>query len=260
MSGRIMEGSPQTEPFIILFNDSVIAELPARGVSGKFDYLFVFSSKEEKIIEICFPAYSKGLIQSLKLEEDADIKPLRTKGILFSLGNSITQEGGRYEGYTDIVARGLNLDLHNAGIGGHIFQSESLPFSYVNNPSLITVAYGTNDWNRGAPAENARSFLVHLTALYPGIRIVMLEPLHRYRPLDEEGKLAKNRNEQSLMDFREELRNVVKDFPNVKLINYQDLITDDPSLFPDGVHPSSEGQLIYGNNLLEIIQKDMPDN
>ena len=260
LSGKIIEGSPQTEPFIIICNDSVIAELPVRGTSGTFDQLFVFTEKEEKIIEICFPAYSKGSIRSLKLDQDADIKPLKSKGTLVSHGNSITQEGGRYEGYTDIIARGLNLDLHNAGIGGHIFQPESLPFAYVNNPSLITVAYGTNDWNRGATAENARPFLEHITAIYPAIPIVMLEPIHRYRPLDEQGKLATNRNGQSLMDYREALRNLVKGFPNVKLINYHDILPDDPSLFPDGVHPSSEGQVVFGKNLLEIIQKDMPDN
>ena len=159
-------------------------------------------------------------------------------------------------GYADIVARGLNLDLHEAGIGGHIFDAESLPFAYIEKPSLITLAYGTNDWSGGRPLDNARIFLDRITSLYPSTPIYLLEPIRRYRPLTEDGKkLANNKAGISLMDYRHGLRRIAKKYPTVKVIKYKKLMPDEPSLFADGVHPTGMGQIVYGNNLLRVLRK-----
>jgi lysophospholipase L1-like esterase len=255
LAGNIGENTPQTEPFIILCNDSVISELPERGVSGSFERDFLFPDGGERTFEICFPAYSIGTIRNIQIDKDASLVPVKRRGVMFAMGNSITQTGGRYKGYTDIVARGLDLDLHEAGVGGHIFEAESLPFAYVENPALITVAYGTNDWNGGRPVENARIFLEKLTLLYPEAPVILLEPIRRYKPVDDKGKLAKNKEGEEINEYRRKLRKIVKDFDSVKVIAYKKLMPGNPELFSDGVHPTEEGHAIFGNNLLQIIKK-----
>ncbi len=258
IAGSIKENSPQTEPFIILCNDSMLAEFPARGVAGDFEQKFRLPGEGEKNIEICFPAYSKGSIRKLSIERNSSLIPLKRTGLYFAMGNSITQQGGRYLGYADIVARGLDLDLHEAGVGGHIFDAESIPFVYIENPTLITLAYGTNDWNGARPLENASLFLDKITSFYPSTPIFMLEPIRRYVPLTEDGKkLAKNKEGVSFSDYRKELRSIAKNYPGVKVINYKKLMPDDPSLFADGVHPTGTGHIIFGNNLLRILKKKL---
>ena len=255
VSGNIKEKSPQTEPFILLCNDSVLAELPLRGTSGDFEQKFIFQGNQEKIIEICFPAYCAGTIRKLMTEENATVVPLKRKGIYYAMGNSITQQGGRYKGYADIVARGLDLGLHDAGVGGHIFEAGSLPFAYVDNPDLITIAYGTNDWSGSRPVENARSFLDRLTSLYPETPVYLLEPLRRYVPLSETGKLARNKSGYSLQYYRRKYRRIAREFPTVTVISYKKLMPDEPELFADGVHPSDKGHELYGKNLLRLLLK-----
>ena len=260
LTGKILADSPQTEPFVILLNDSIFAVIPEKGSAGEFEQILKIPGESENKIEICFPSYSKALIKNLQIDGNTSFRPLEKKGVLFAMGNSITQQGGRYMGYTDIVARGLNLDLHNAGVGGHIFEAESITFAYVENPSIITLAYGTNDWNGSRPADNARIFLDKITSLYPSTPIIMLEPIRRYRPVSKnKNKLAKNKDGVSLEAFRRDLRDIAKDYPTVKIIHYKKLMPDDPSLFPDGVHPSDSGHIIFGENLLRIIKREIPE-
>ena len=256
LAGNVKENSPQTEPFVILLNEDKIAELPESGKSGDFENTFRFGNTEEKTIEICFPSYSIGSIKRLMIDENASLQELKRKGIYYAMGNSITQQGGRYMAYADIVARGLELDLHEAGVGGHIFEAESLPFVYVEKPALITIAYGTNDWNGSRPIENARIFLQRLTSLYPDTPVFLLEPLRRYSPLAPDGKkLADNKAGYSLEHYRRQYRKIATEFPTVKVIHYKKLIPDNPELFTDGVHPSAEGHKVFGENLLKELRK-----
>ncbi len=260
IEGKIQVNSPQSEPFIILCNDSVIGEFPVRGSAGIFGHKLVLPGNGEKTIEICFPAYSKGCIRSLQIEQKATLIPAKRRGVYLAMGNSITQQGGRYMGYADIVSRGLGLDLHEAGVGGHIFDAESLPFAYIDKPVLITLAYGTNDWSGARPIENARLFLDKITSLYPSTPVYLLEPIRRYKPLAENGKkLADNKAGISLMDYRRELRIIARNYPSVEVIKYKKLMPGDPSLFSDGVHPTDKGHKVLGNKLLRLLKKQWKD-
>ncbi|MDA0196869.1 MAG: SGNH/GDSL hydrolase family protein [Bacteroidetes bacterium] len=255
IAGKVLENSPQTEPFIILCNDSVLGEFPAMGIAGEFEQKLMMTEKGEKTIEICFPAYSKGSLLSLQIEQNSSFLSLKRRGVYLAMGNSITQQGGRYMGYADIVARGLDFDLHDAGVGGHIFDAESIPFAYIEKPSFITLAYGTNDWSGGRAINNSRAFLDRITSLYPLTPIFLLEPIRRYKPVTQDGKkLANNREGISLLDYRKELRRIAKNYPTVKVINYKKLMPDDSSLFIDLVHPTDKGHIVFGNNLLRILK------
>ena len=256
IEGKVFDNSPQTESFIILCNDTILAELPPKGIAGDFGQMMNIHGKREKNFEICFPAYARGIICKILIEQNSSFTPLKRKVVYFAMGNSITQQGGRYMGYADIVARRLNLDLHEAGIGGHIFDVESVPFAYIEKLLLITLAYGTNDWSGGKPIDNAHLFLDRITSLYPSTPIFLLEPIHRYSPVAEDGKkLADNNEGISLMDYRKGLRSIAKNYPTVKVINYKKLMPDDHSLFNDKIHPTEKGQRVLGNNLLRVLKK-----
>lgn len=256
ISGVSYPNSPQCEPFILLVNEKLLESLPKANEAGYFSEIFELeTSSDLKLVEIHFPAYARGAISKIGVARNAGLIPPPSRGILLAMGNSITQAGGAYKGYSSILARNSGLNLHNLGVGGHIFDSSFLPYAFVKDPDLITVAYGTNDWNGGRPPENIEAFFKRLVQLYEKTNIFVLEPLHRYRPVNSEsGELSRNRNGQDLDYYRNLIRNTALSYPNIHVIDYRNILMDDPDLFTDGIHPTLEGHRIMGNNLADEIR------
>ncbi len=76
----------------------------------------------------------------------------------------------------------MSLDAINRGIGGETFRAENLGSSPVCDPEIITVTYGTNDWNSNGwnvTRANADAYFTRLTELYPNAKIIYISPLWR---------------------------------------------------------------------------------
>ena len=117
------------------------------------------------------------LLQALQKVE----KPLK----LYAVGDSITQGyDAEYpsQSYANLLADKLNATAVNHGIGGEIFNLGMLDEDMDFCPDIITVAYGTNDWNKQT-AENfertAKEYYRRLRAAYPAAKIFAITPIWR---------------------------------------------------------------------------------
>jgi lysophospholipase L1-like esterase len=258
LTGTSLPESPQFESFVLLCNDALLLELPGNKEMGDFSQVIRLPGKGMKLIEIYFPAYAKGMLGKIAVDKHASIMEYDYSGKVLSFGNSITQQGGKYQGYLDIFAGSLNYALHNAGVGGHVFHAESIPFRYVSDPNFIIVAYGTNDWSSARPFTQIELFFEQLVSLYPDIQIVVLEPLHRFEPYDPyKNELKMNIEGKSLMQYRNEIRQIAGRYSNTMVISYNMLLEDDPELFSDGVHPNPVGHILLGENLSRILKDEI---
>ena len=112
--------------------------------------------------------------------------PGRIRKKLLCYGDSITQGYDALhpsQGYAVRLARYFDWELWNAGLSGYIFDAglldEKLPFQ----PDIVTVAFGTNDWNWAESKEeavrNAERYFDKIMELYPGRPIFYFSPLWR---------------------------------------------------------------------------------
>ena len=79
---------------------------------------------------------------------------------LVFIGDSITQgmdARGPASAYAVQLARVLDVELLNQGVGGHIFDLDALDDELPYHPDIITIAYGTNDWSRDTTREEISS-------------------------------------------------------------------------------------------------------
>jgi hypothetical protein len=258
LSGKVLPGSPQTEPFHVFCNGMTVALLPDPGqLSGNFSVeLPLPQGNAEKEIRIAFPAYSQGMLQQVGILEGTAARRKEYKGRMLALGNSITQMGGGYEGFLTLTANDLGYSLYDAGIGGHVFQASYLTGPFMKDPTVIVVEYGTNDWSGGLRADSARPFLKRLCGLYPGVPVVLIEPLYRFKPVGADDSLqpARNKAGQSLEGYREDLKKIAGEFKQVVLLDHTVSLPKDPALLVDGVHPGGEGQRILAQRLTKEIR------
>ena len=138
-----------------------------------------------KRVQLFFPCLAEIRIRSLTLEGGSFARPSEQKMQLLCLGDSITQ------GYTvsfpclayaSELALMLDAELLNQAVAGGTFQPGMLADAPAFRPDLITVAYGTNDWNCKSPeqlARDAEAFLSRLRALWPETPLVVITPIWR---------------------------------------------------------------------------------
>ena len=105
---------------------------------------------------------------------------------LLCLGDSITQgmdARGPVATYTVQLARLLDSDLLNQGVGGHIFDVDALDPDLPFQPDLVTIAYGTNDWSRELTADEISdrvdAYIKTLLLSIKGAEVVVVTPIWR---------------------------------------------------------------------------------
>lgn len=194
-------------------------------------------------IRVYLPLLLGGGYRGLKV--NGSVRPLPAKKRLLCLGDSITQgfvAGSPSLCYVSRLAAALGADALNQGIGGHIYQPESLDGLQRLDfrPDAITVAYGTNDWHQAASLdtvrERIRAYYDRLTALFPDTPVFAVSPLWR-ADLDEP-----RAHGEPLTVLRELLAQETARYPNVRVVDGFSLMAHDASLFEDGfLHPNADG-------------------
>ncbi len=176
-----------------------------------------------------------------------------------ALGDSITQGMTTplpTETTLSITARALDLDLQSFGIGGakltDFIAHATLDWPY----DLLTIAYGTNDFNQSFPlddfAHNARTLVTRQAAAHPDAVIVLITPL------PWAGRTTPNAAGIPFDAYRKTLAEVAADVPGVHLLHGPDLVPDDPAMFVDNVHPNRDGMAEYARNLIAALQTMLP--
>lgn len=212
-------------------------------------------SKGEKRVEIYFPWSKVTFLSNIEIECD-NISPCVRSRSMICFGDSITHG---YDAvypslsYTSLLAKELDADMLNKGIGGDIFFPELATLPDKVTPDIITVAYGTNDWSictREQFNENCKAFFENLTSTYPNSKIFAVTPLWR-ADFEKETKFGVSHD--CLFDI---MKNLLENLKNVTVINGYSLTPHVKEFYSDEyLHPNDLGFSIYARELAKQIKK-----
>ena len=159
---------------------------------------------------------------------------------LLCLGDSITQGTAAVQptcSYPVLLARHWGCDLLNQGVGGHVWDPLALADPPAYAPHRITIAYGTNDWQRGvtaaALADHVGAYLDRVRALWPGVPVAVITPLWRTGE-------TQSQRAGTLADVRAVIARSAAP-TGAQVIDGAALLPAQAWWFPDGVHPSDAG-------------------
>lgn len=206
-------------------------------------------------ITIYLPHLVDIVLYNIRVEDGAIVKRAPSyESKLLCLGDSITQgmdSKHPSSAYPAILARTLRADVLNLGVGGDIYNVENLDSSLPFDPDIITVAYGTNDWNRYDSIDEFRvrckEFIDTLVRIYDSPRIFVITPIWR-ADIDE----AKPMGSMELL--KESIYEICEAYSQIQIVDGETLVPNMPEFFGDkSVHPSDEGFLHMANNLIPHI-------
>ena len=212
-------------------------------------------SEGEHLVEIYFP-WSKGVtLRELCLDDGATFVPHHRRHRLLSFGDSITHGAlAVYPSltYTERLASLLDADLDNRGIGGDHFSAGTAELETVENPDIVTVAYGTNDWSHWGACfdDECPRMLKVLSERYPRAEIFVLSPIWR-GDWDRKGSM-----ETRLPDLHQTICEYARPYSNITVINAWNFVPHIPACFGDGhLHPNDLGFGLYAEGIYREIVK-----
>ena len=209
---------------------------------------------KEARITLYLPSHSHGVLESVELDDGAYIRPAEYDCKLLMIGDSITQ-GWDTEfdsfSYAYMLSRTLNANSVIQGIGGAMFHEstvDALPF----DPDIVTIAYGTNDYNKFATYDELRGhvtkFLDGIAELYRGKKIFVISPIWRGKVGCPMGSFEGCR---AIIIEEAERRGMIH-------IDGLAMVPPIPSLYSDGwLHPNALGYGFYGENATREILKHL---
>lgn len=220
---------------------------------GEFARLFELGDGIKKV-SIYLPWSVVSEIKEIELDDNSFAEPIKHEKILLAFGDSITQGYDTLRPcnhYINRLAKMMNVDVYNKGIGGEIFFPVLSECKDDFKPDYITVAYGTNDWfsiDKEIFKERCRNFYKNLSNNYPDSRIFALSPTWRKNYTDE--KLFGN-----FENVGKYIEDIVKYISNITYIDGFDLIPHNPKMFGDlSLHPNDEGFGHYAKELYDKIK------
>lgn len=212
-----------------------------------------FEKTGKKHVTVYLPYLCDLLFHSIELSCGALLEPYTdySKNVLI-LGDSITQ--GLYANfsslsYASILTRSFSWNALNQAVSGFWFSGkwldEALPFA----PELITVAYGTNDWNRGEGREkysaSVHEFFTALRKIYPDVPVVTLLPI--WRGENDERPCTK-------AEIAEITKTIAESYPNVHVVDAYPFVPHLPDFFGDGrLHPNDLGFASYADGVASAL-------
>lgn len=215
------------------------AELPY----GEFEKRFDLGDGEKEVC-LYFPWSVKVFLRQLRLDDGATVRPVKPEHTLLAFGDSITQGyDAMYPSnmYITRFSEYLDAELYNKAIGGEVF-AECLPLKERFVPEYITVAYGTNDWNRYEREEfieHCTGFFRSLRAAYPTTEIVAITPIWRRDGVE-------GRAFGVFTDVDGIIRACTSEFENITVISGYEFVPQDQTLYADTrLHPNDDGFAHY---------------
>ncbi|MBO9607738.1 MAG: SGNH/GDSL hydrolase family protein [Paenibacillaceae bacterium] len=226
-----------------------LGELP-RSVTLRFP-LLGGSVGEARKVEVFLPQYAWLTVTDVRLSPGASVAPAEDRPSLrlLCLGDSITQGADSRNPagtYPVRLARLLNAELLNQGVGGHDFDPDSFDPELPYEPDVITIAYGINDWAKDKPAAtiaaNARGLLERLTARYPGVPVLLVTPIWYSKSGDVKAA-------GTVADVRAAITDAAGGFAQVRVVDGLGVVPPFEYLYADGLHPTDEGFGHYAADL-----------
>lgn len=201
----------------------------------------------EKDVVIYLPSDATVLVRNFTI--DADVKRAVKNEKVLWLGDSITQGYGPLRSshtYVSVANRLLNYDILNQGIGGYIYDKNSLMKMDGYTPDKIIVALGTNQYGDETMTA-VEEYYERLIGIYGNeIPILCITPLWRGDSVE---------GIPTLMAYCEKIKKIVSQYKNIRVIEGMKLVPHLPEYFLDNLHPNCLGCEWYGRNLVKEIRK-----
>jgi len=211
--------------------------------------------KGNKTVELYLPWAMGCEVADLILDDGASFEPLHRTYTMISYGDSITHGyDSKYPSlsYAATLARLMDADSVNKGIGGETFFPELLEGADKTVPDFVTVAYGTNDWAhqpREMIQERCRAFYAKLSACYPASKIFAIAPIWRGNSESCDTEFGAPLNEVYTLMCEQ-----TADLENVTVIPGDGLFPHVKAFTTDALHPNDAGAQIYAQNLYRAIE------
>ncbi|MFI3213540.1 MAG: SGNH/GDSL hydrolase family protein [Eubacteriales bacterium] len=234
--------------FSLMENDEMMEEIIVTDQMERVDICYRKKNKGQVKIDLYLP--HMVAVSLMKFDVNDAISVPKKEKTLLSFGDSITQGAGCEicaRSYTNQLSIELGMELYNKGVGGYIFDADSIERTV--EPDIITIAYGTNDFSRWHDLEktisDARKYCAKIKELFPDVPVYMMTPLWRADLLDEEKTLF-HQFTKALLTVAEEFQ-----FPSVA---GEESIPHEEVLFDDKVHPLAAGCDFVAKALLKIMK------
>lgn len=238
--------------FDVFEDDKLVYTHFDRSANKKSGEFYVPLTKSSRV-RVFFPNLASPEISEVELSEKSRVTPFLPKKKLLCFGDSITQ--GYFAlcpsaSYVNRIASMLDADVRNIGVGaGHFFEAAVERIDGFD-PDIITVAYGTNDWNgdRILFEPRCKDFMKKLHSVYNGKRICVILPLWRSDYKEVKEKTGDFFTHCAFIRTQAEKYGFT-------VIDGLDLVPHDEALcFGDGLHPSDAGFAHYAQNLIKYIK------
>lgn len=220
---------------------------------GEFSKEFHLGAGEKEVC-LYFPWSVKATVSALTVDDGACVTPVKPQKTLLCFGDSITQGyDALYPShkYVSRLADMLGAQEYNKAIGGEIFFPALAAARERFEPDYITVAYGTNDWNRCTKEEfieNCKAFFCNLHRNYPNAKIFVITPIWR-KDMDEDRPCG------TFASIAEMIQRQAGAYDNISVIQGFPFVPQDENLFADfRLHPNDRGFDYYFENLAKQIK------
>ena len=208
------------------------------------------NEKGEYRVTLYLPSHTEGVLREVVLTGASYARPCTYDCRLLLIGDSITQGWeSEYDSmtYAYALSRALRADSINQGVGGSCFDvstQDDLPF----DPDIVTVAYGTNDYDmRGTLAEmqeRLTAFLDAVAARYAGKRIFVISPIWR----DQRNAAMGRFEDCRALIISEAAKRSMTHIDGLKMVPPIPLLFSDEYL-----HPNALGFAYYAENAVREI-------
>ena len=239
----IWKGSPDS--FELIVDGLVTGIVYVKDImdTGRIEWVL---PEGKKNVIIYLPADATVLVKDF--ETDATVtRPAKNEKVLW-LGDSITQGYGPLRSsctYVSVANRILDYDIINQGIGGYVYDKNSLMKMEGYAPDKIIVALGTNQY-KDEDMTAVVEYYERLADIYgEEIPIICITPLWRGDCGDDI---------ETFILFGEKVKEIAGRYSNVSVIDGLKLVPHFNEYFLDTLHPNCLGCELYGRNLAARIR------
>ena len=213
-------------------------------------FCHTFEKKGRKRVTVYLPYSADLAFEKIELSGESFVEPYTDyQGYIYMMGDSITHGYDAEicsQTYANIVMRHLDLDGINQGAAAYTFHQESLDpalFEGKRQPDIITIAYGTNDWNGKTHQNFCRDideYFFRLREIYPTTPVLVITPIYRashYIP-----------TQAGTFEFaREYLTQAAKKYDRIYVLDGDKMVPHIYDYFRDvRLHPNDAGFSTYG--------------
>lgn len=219
---------------------------------GTFEKTIALGEGEKEVC-IYLPWSVKVTLQSLKLDEGAFVIPVKPAKKILCFGDSITHGYDALRPsnkYISKLADVLDAEEYNKAIGGEIFWPALATTKENFEPDLITVAYGTNDWNNCSREEfedNCGAFYRNLHATYPNTPIYAITPIWRQ-------EMKESRLFGPFLTVGEQIRALTAKLEHTTVVDGFGFVPQETQYYADlRLHPNDRGFETYFEHLRPFV-------